>query len=427
MKILTTEHENIKLGRVEVPQARFFRCDLALDVHVENSLKETATLHLYTDLLLSGAGKYSREDFLNSLNALGVTLDISCSKGMVLISVQSLKEHTSKVLSLIETMFTEPHFAKPELTRAIETLINNLTLAEEDARSVARNSFANTLYAFPDRRFVHPPALLKKVVEEVSQADVRSLHVRAMSAKWTLTIGGEVDVIDTVYKRIAKLQKSGTPTQKSTSSPLSLSNRKIVMNHIPGRQNVELAIGGSVPMTLTDKEYVAFAFGISVLGKGGGFSGRLMSTVREKEGLTYGIYAYPEAFTTTETGHWRIMTFFSTKDLKQGITSTLREVNAIRTKGITPVELKRFKVILKTSSTLIYDSLSSTVAYVEELQLRGLTLEQQIELMEKMQKLTLSEVNQALKKYLNSDLITISGAGPTKAVTTILNSFKQSS
>jgi predicted Zn-dependent peptidase len=115
------------------------------------------------------------------------------------------------------------------------------------------------------------------------------------------------------------------------------------------------------------------------------------------------------------------MTFFSPKDAIKGVTSTLREVKKIRQSGITTSEWERFKQILKTQETLVFDSLSSTTALVHNKLVSGINWTDHQIFSDKLQICTIKEINAALKKYLVDEAITISAAGPVSSIEKELN------
>ena len=194
------------------------------------------------------------------------------------------------------------------------------------------------------------------------------------------------------------------------------SQQKILLSNIPSKQNIEFAIGTSLPMTLHHPDYLPFVFGLNVLGKWGGFNGRLMSTVREKEGLTYGIYAKTEGVSGTEQGHYRIMTFFAPEKAVQGLTSTIREIKKIQKTGITPKEYQRFQVILQTQETLLHDSLQRSIDHFHGYLCADFSIEEMHAYQEKLRTVSKNEINHALKTYLHPEALTISGAGPVQKV-----------
>ena len=88
---------------------------------------------------------------------------------------------------------------------------------------------------------------------------------------------------------------------------------------------------------------------------------------------------------------------FSPKDVKRGITSTLREINKIHANGITKSEWQRFSDILKTGERLTYDSLTSSTVLVHNNLLLGRNWLEYQDYRQRLYHCTLKEVNQTLK------------------------------
>jgi zinc protease len=228
------------------------------------------------------------------------------------------------------------------------------------------------------------------------------------------TYGSKKDTQEFV-KRVQSLAPlEAAHPQKQEANSKTTSTLECI--NIPSKQNIEFSIGGSLPITIHHPDYPAFLMGISVLGMWGGFTGRLMSTVREKEGLTYGIYARIEGLQFGETGYWRIMTFFSPTLAETGLRSTFREIKLLLEKGVTAAELKRFKAILKSRQLLSRDSAVGYTARLHEYKLRNIAPNEIEAFEEQVQKLTSDSVNEALRKYLVPDTVLVIGAGPTESV-----------
>ena len=87
-------------------------------------------------------------------------------------------------------------------------------------------------------------------------------------------------------------------------------------------------LGQSDGLRYRDPDALALRVGSAVLGAG--FTGRLMSTVRDQEGLTYGIGAGISGTSDIfADGAWRIIASFAPQLLEKGVASTKRELNAL--------------------------------------------------------------------------------------------------
>jgi zinc protease len=207
---------------------------------------------------------------------------------------------------------------------------------------------------------------------------------------------------------------------------LKLVKNKVLLTNIPSKQNIDFSIGAPISFTLHHPDYVPLNFALAVLGKWSSFAGRLVSTVREKEGLTYGIYARSEGFAGTEQGYWRIATFFAPDKALQGLTSTFREVTKLYKHGITEAEFDKFRVVLRTSQVLLNDSIMSLMSDLHAYHVHGFTLAEMAEHKNKINLITIKEVNEVIKKYLNPNNLIVAGAGPVNVVKKEIQNFVKS-
>jgi zinc protease len=417
MKITTKKFPKFELAEVVKESARTSYLLITLDDPTQNSSEATITRWLYSELLRSGAGTYSREGFAFRLKELGSDIAISESSSRVSILLTALDTNLKATLELLEIMLTKPAFKSTEFKRAKQTLAENLKVQRENAKAISFNEFKNELYPKNSRNYSSSISELLKSIDVVSLNDIKSLHDNILNSIWITSVGGSAKSNQLSSKLIELLTTKNTPvTSNFVVNNFPVKKPEVVINEVKSKQNIEFAIGGQLPLKINDKDLPPFVFGLSVLGKWGGFSGRLMSTVREKEGLTYGIYARIEGCTLNETGNWRIMTFFSPKDAVKGVTSTMREIKKITEEGITESEFKRFKVILKTQEALIFDSLGATTNSIHAKLIAGLDFENYQNFQERLHSCTRKEINDSLKRYLGIQNLIISASGPTETV-----------
>ncbi len=396
---------------------------ISVDIHTSMNATQEATELLYADALLSGAGTMNRAAFLNAVNSLGASISINLSEGELTITLKAQATVLKPLLKLVETMLLAPSFPVTELKRIKQTVHNALHESKEDSKSIAQQHLRNVFYGIHDRRYSYNIDTLQEKVKGVSVKDIRTLHAKVLRGFWHITAAGNEASLSALTSTTKRIKKGNVlsivaphHTQNETAGALILSN-------IPSRQNIDFSIGLPLPITLHHPDCLPLVFGIAVLGKWGGFTGRLMSTVREKEGLTYGIYGRLEGMTGHEQGYFRIMTFFSPAQSLQGLTATFREIKKIHDEGITEEEFLRFKNILQTQEVLKSDSLLSQVMDLHSYHTEGFSIEDMKLYKEKAKAITRDEVNMVLAKYLNPKKFVVSGAGPTAGVEKSLRAF----
>lgn len=425
MKYSITNTEGFSLATMTQPRSKTVVTYISIDVHHEQTARVRATELLYTDALISGAGKYNREQFLDALNILGATISAGISDGILTFFIRSRADVFKKVVLLLETMLLEPHFDATELKRIKQTVTNLIKESKEDSRAIAHEQLRNSFYGQQDRRYTFDEDTLIEAISKVTKKDLQSFHKRVCSLTFTCSMAGRTEEVSTMQKGVRGV-KTKYPT---LSGDTGIHQQKppapgLILKNIPSRQNIDFSIGAPIPITLHHPDYLPLMFGVAILG-GPSFSSRLMSTVREKEGLTYDIRANTETFYSEEQGYWRVSCFFAPEKTIEGLTATFREVKKIFQKGITQGELERYQKVYLTKQALLKDSTARQLNDLHAYHMQKFSLEEIVEHKNRVHTLTFEEVNAAIKMYLNPNLLTVSGAGPTVTVKKSLQAFME--
>jgi zinc protease len=180
-----------------------------------------------------------------------------------------------------------------------------------------------------------------------------------------------------------------------------------------GKTSTVLDMGLVTNLKRTDLDYYPLMFGVDVFG-GGTFMARLMSIVRDDEGLTYGIYSWlnKDLFCG---GQWNVQGTFAPQLLAKGTESTLRELKRWVKDGITEAEMKNTKSRLIGEYKVQLATTSGLVNQILNIVQRGLDVAFIDKYPDIINALTLDQVNSAVKKYINPDKVDIVVAGSVDA------------
>lgn len=424
MKITNQTIKEDSYTFVEKSESALVVAHITADLGPSTTVEHDVTRSLFCDLMLSGAGNMSRSKFLDAVSGAGGSICVRTHEGRIIITIETTEDRLPKILTLAKLMLTSPTFSASEISRAKETLKKQLKVAKEQARAMALTNLVRSFYSKTDRSYQFLPEEQLLALSSIKRNQLEQLYRAFLHSSWRVTIGSNAKCAFKIKKLLGRIHTS-SETQIPTSSRTSpKSGSQLLFQQITSQQNIEVAIGQRLPLALDDTDYPAVSFALAVLGRWGGFSGRLMSTVREKEGLTYGIYAKAEAMERDTFGHWRIMTFFHPKDLERGIQLVLKEINKLHRSGITKEELARFKTILETSHVLLFDSLTSLTNTVHNFHSKNLSFEEYVSIMERMKELTVKDVNTAIKKYFSPATLSYSLAGNLKPLSSELKGLR---
>jgi len=370
-------------------------------------------LSLYSALALTKTKTKDKEAIETYLKRYGISLKVDAGRGSIQFQGNVRKDNVPEVLKLLREILTSLLIDDREFLLKKKLMLEENRESRDDAKRLVRVAFSNTLY---DREnFMRDQTLDEELssITKIKKQHLVDLIDALPYGEWFLTIVGTEEVekqFDAIKKILVKKAK---PVHHVVNEARVRESQSQFIT-LPGKTNVEVRVGNIIPITPEHPSYVALEFGLSVLGKVGGFSGRLMSTVREKEGLTYGIYARTIESHRKNTIHWNIYTFFTARDLQKGITSTLRELTSIVEKGITEEELRIFKEISLNQFILNHESNATRLGFYHGLSLLGYEEKDGVQFQEQLMKLTVHDVNTALRTYLEPDRLVIVGVGPVK-------------
>lgn len=382
-----------------------------------NNVVHSVCADIYPYLLRSGCGKYSRATFLEAESTIGSTFRITATSSSITLSCVTLPSFVPKALSLATALLTTPHFKNTELAR-IKKYIQELYKNDSDDGSLqSKNLWYRYVTNASDNAHPYTEHDLRLALKKISRVHLQNFHTQIWSGPWVATYGGNPRMHAHIEKFFTQVRSKISFSPQSVGTSV-VTNREphigiqALYQDIPHRQNIEVNLGNVLPISFASKEYAGMYIALSILGLPGGFTGRLMSTVREQEGLTYGIYAFSEYTEKDTPAFWRVKTFFSTADIEKGIRSTYAQISLLHRQGVTDDELRRFKRILHTRRMLAHDSILKAVRELHTRQILNISPTEFESFHAALQSLTKNEVNTIIKTYLNPKNLVISFAGP---------------
>ncbi len=350
------------------------------------------------------------------LDAVGAELTFSVDSTMVVFSGKCLRKDVPLVIGLLAEQLRSPAFSEEEFAKLKKQIAGGLKRALESTSYRASQTFSEAIYPPGHPNYTPSTEAFLAALDTATIADLRAFHAKYYGpADFTVVAVGDLD-IDGLKTEIAKTFAGWTggvaKTVYSKATPTDADRDQGVF--MPDKPNVSVIIGQTTGLKYTDADTIPLRVATTVLGSG--FTGRLMATVRDKEGLTYGIGSRL-ANDTFADGDWRIIANFAPALLEQGLASTRRELKLWYEQGVTAAELARTKTNLSGSfkvSLATTDGLASALLAAVH---RGYDPTWLDEYPQKLDAVTLAEVNAVIKKRLNPENMVLIKAGtmPTSA------------
>lgn len=202
------------------------------------------------------------------------------------MSLRTLVSHRAVAISLLARMLAQPAFPPDVLerdkARAISDLRESLTMPE----AIADRAFTRLLYG------KHPYALqpTEASLQSITRDDLLAFHARYFVAnRAVIAMIGDVtrEQADRIAQQLTERLPQGAPL--SALPPVEIAKgREERIPHPASQAHILIGMPGSA---YHDPDHYALTVGNYILG-GGGFASRLTHEVREKRGLTYGVYSF---------------------------------------------------------------------------------------------------------------------------------------
>ncbi|MDN5781005.1 MAG: insulinase family protein [Luteimonas sp.] len=359
-----------------------------------------AVPRLASMLLQQGTKKHDKFQIAETLSGLGAEVELSAGSSDVDIYGHGLTRDLPTVVGLIAEQLREPAFTQVELDKAKVQLEAQLRDAADSADSRAYE--AMMLAIFPASSANAPIARedVLKAIPSATIEQVRQFHADYFGpAHMTLVFAGDVDaakVAALVQKNFAGWRGGVDFARDSGDGTLAVVPPQSIA--MADKATVSVFWGEQTGLRFSDADYLPLSIGVGVLGSG--FTGRLMSAVRAREGLTYGISGRLVA-SDLANGGFMINTTFAPELLDKGVASTSRELQAWWKDGITEQELAaRKKNLVGGYQVRLGSTIGMASALVAAVK-RDVGLEWLDQYPQDIQATTVAEVNGAIKKYID--------------------------
>ena len=153
-------------------------------------------------------------------------------------------------------------------------------------------------------------------------------------------------------------------------------------------------------MTRNDADYFALYLGNHILG-GSGFTARLTQEVREKRGLTYGVYSYLAPYDYVSIVGGSVSS--SNDRIKTAIEVIQEEWRKMAENGVTKAELIAAKKYLTGAYPLRFDGNGRIAGLLVGMQMQGYPIDYPKTRNDKVNAVTLEEVNSVAKWLLKPE------------------------
>ncbi len=308
---------------------------------------------LTTNLMDQGNGGLKAGEIADKFADTGAQYGLASAQDMMMLSLRTLTtpEALNKATELFALLVNHPDFPEDAFNREKNQQLLAIKQREESPDKVAKEAFYQALY--DQHPYAHPVNGLYHTVEALEVRDVRHFHhhyIVGSNAVIVLVGGIDEAMAHQLAERIVHDLPKGQPAPPLPKATPLTKELNIEIPH-PASQTVLRM--GQLGITHQNKDYFPLLVGNYILG-GGSLVSILADELREKRGLTYGVYS--EFSPMPGVGPFMISLSTRNNQAKTAMAVTHETLAAFVKSGPTEQELRAAKQYLTGSFPLSLDN-----------------------------------------------------------------------
>jgi zinc protease len=370
-----------------------------------------------TAQMIGSAGTQSRSytELLEALYPTAATIGTLTDREITLVGGTVHRDKLAEYTALLEEALLKPAFSQSDFERNKEQLTAALTnTLRSNDELLGLEMLQQELWK--GHPYGHAPAGTVTGLKNVTLDDVKNFykeHYTQGGLMLGLAGGYPKDYAARLQKDLAVLPAGQKGKKALPPAPKVAGRNLTLIDKETGA--VGIHFGFPLPITRADADYYPLMVANSFLGEHRTMHGRLMQQLRMERGLNYGDYSYIEyypnpPFTNNPTPNYpRRQQYFSVwirpvvpADAQFALRAGLYEVQRLRDRGLTQAEFELARDFLLNFTKLWAQSQDTRLGFHMDSKFYGMPYFID-ETDARLRKLTLQDVNAAIKKYISAD------------------------
>lgn len=354
-------------------------------------------VNLMTALIEEGAGDLDAQGFAAARDGLAASFQFSSNADGISVSARFLTENRDQAVALLTDALTKPRFDQDAIDRVRGQVLAGIEATAKDPSSIAAR--LESARQFGDHPYGTDESGTADSVNALTRDDILVAHIGAL-ARDRITIAAAGDITPDQLGAILDQILGGLP---QTGAPLperaTLTEKGgITTQDFPSPQSVVLFGHGG--LRVDDPDFMAASIVNEILG-GDRFTARLMTEVRDKRGLTYGVGTGLASMQYGEllSGEFQA----ASEKVAEAIQVVTDEWGKIASGDISQAELDATKTYMIGAYPLRFDGNSTIASILVGMQVNGFPIDYPKTRNEKLAAITLDDVNRVAKRLFKPE------------------------
>jgi zinc protease len=379
------------------------------------ALAETAAqaglANITAALLLRGTTGRTHEEIYEALESVGLVLDFSGGRHLTDFAGQGLVEDLDLLLELLAQSLRQPTFVEQQVAQVRNQILTDLHIRANDTRRMASLIFNQMLYQ--DHPYGTSVQGYFETVPHLTPAGLADFHARYYGpVGMIITLVGAVKA-EVAQEKITAVLGDWQNEQQRPLPPVPAAPRPDrftqMYTPLPEKSQADIIMGLPGPPR-SAPDYLDASLMNTILGVFG-MMGRIGQSVREEQGLAY--YAYSRLQGGLGPAPWFAAAGVAPDQVEQAISSIRQEIEHIQNEPVSSDELADSQAYRIGSMPMSLETNSGLANVICDMELYGLGLDFLQQYPDLIRSITVEKVQAAAQKYISSEQLVVSVAGPT--------------
>ncbi len=362
-------------------------------------------------LLDQGTTTRSAQQIANAIDSIGGAVGAGATSDLTSVHAAVMKDSFGVALDLVSDLVRHPAFAPEEIERQRQQILSGLKVSYDDPDYLAGVVFDRLVYGF--HPYGKPDSGTPESVSAVTREDLLAFHKRWFGANNAiLAIVGDVspeEAFAGAERAFGEWERVELP-RAQTEEPPAPTRRAVIIDR-PGAVQTEIRVG-NIGLARRHPDYLALNIATKILGGEGG--NRLHRVLRSERGLTYGASADLHALKDTGV----IVADTDTRSEKTGeaLRVIVDEIAKLQRQRVQQRELSDAQEYLTGSFPLTIETPGAIALQVLNAVFYGLDLNELQDYRERINKLTVDDIQRVAQQYLRPDRLAIVLVGDASTI-----------
>lgn len=372
--------------------------------------KRPGVASLAATLLDQGTATRSAEQIANAIDSIGGAMGTGAGADLSFIQAIVMKDSLNFALDLVSDVAQHPAFATEEIERQRQQSLSGMRVSYDDPEFLANVVFDRLVYGF--HPYGRPQAGTPEAVAALTRDDLLAFHKKWFGANNAiLAIVGDVtpeEAFAGAERAFGAWARTAAEAGKPIDPPPP--TRRLIVIDKPGAVQTEIRVG-NLAIARKHDDFMAMDLAAKVLGGEG--ANRLHRVLRSERGLTYGASADFNAL--KQAGDIVAQTNTRSETTGETLRLMIDEVSKLLRERVGERELEGAQEYLTGSFPLTIETPSQIARQILNAVFFGLNMNDLQTYRERVNAVTVDDVQRVSRNYLHPDRLTIVLVGDAAA------------